>query len=337
MLRRFVPFRRMLAVALAGVALGACSGATKDATAPSTQSGVELTPSQSHDFTLSSTNVPFSYDGGVFAPATQTVNASGLIALAMGYVVVGKIQYQPSNIKNWLTVRMRPRGKVIEITFTPRFVQGTDLGGLTALVPVTIPGASNNPQVIRVTVGDLGCPVSADLAYPSQNYLIGAMQDTDCVYDLRYTYDTPDWFSGYGGPNTPFDLYTVMVPANASFTVTDIGGCHGGGGTLCDPMLWLWDPSLNRVVWLNDDFFGLDSRMAFTSPYPAPHRYYILGSRCCGGNGAGNYGTYSINIYDNSVGSPPALSVGVTEPVLKSAEDLRNYIRTKQQRLPRQQ
>jgi len=298
--RRFVPFRRMLAVALTGVALGACSGATKDATAPSTQSAVELTSSQSHDFTLSSHSVSFTYDNGTFSPVTQTIQASGLITLAMGYVLIGKIQYQPGNITNWLTVRMRPRGGVIEITFTPRWQPGIELGGLTAVVPIHVPGASNNPQIVTVSLGEVfGCPVKGSLNYPSNNNLVGDLQPgTTCQSTVL-------------AGSRVFDVYSLMVPANATFTVmmrarpSDPSGHAYPNpattvGNLYDPFLFLVDATANTVVRADDDCgrgFNsplFDSRVIWTNPDAAPKKFYLLASQFS----TNQFGTYTVDIYD---------------------------------------
>ena len=342
MLRRFVPFRRMLAVALAGVALGACSGATKDATAPSTLSQPDLTSSSSRAFTLTSRNVSFAYNEGGFSPTTQTVEASGLITLAMGYVLIGKPQYQPSNVKDWLTVRMRPRGKIIEITFTPRFAPGVDLGAY-ALVPITVPGASNNPQIVTVRVGDLlGCPISGTLAFPSLNPLVGELNaPPDCLYDFYGEEDEEDW--------TPFDSYALTVPANTQFTIL-MRGRPSDGGTSTDPYLYLWDFTNQEVVATNDDGgrgFNIprwDSKIVYTNTDAAPKLFFVLASQCCGGNGPGYYGTYSIDIYAGDY-TPPyntsaaslSVSANVTEPILKTWEAARNYAQAKELRRQGQQ
>ena len=300
MLRRFVPFRRMLAVALAGVALGACSDAAKDATAPATLSQPDLTSSSSRAFTLTSNTVSFTYDNGAFSPTTQTVNASGLIALAMGYVLIGKTQYQPSNVKDWLTVRMRPRGKVIEITFTPKVVPGVDLGGLTATVPISIPGASNNPQIITVSVGEVfGCPVKGSLDYPSNNNLVGDLQPgTTCQSEVL-------------AGERVFDVYSLMVPANATFTVMmrarpsdPSGNAYPNPattvGNLYDPFLFLVDATANTVVRYDDDCgrgFNspyYDSRVVWTNPDAAPKKFYLLASQYS----TSQFGTYTVDIYD---------------------------------------
>ena len=308
MLRSFVPFRRMLAVALAGVALGACSDATKDATAPATLSQPDLTSSSSRAFTLTSNTVSFSYSEGAFSPTTQTVNASGLIALAMGYVLIGKTQYQPSNVKDWLTVRMRPRGKVIEISFTPRVVPGVDLGGLTATVPISIPGASNNPQIITVSVGEVfGCPVKGSLAYPSNNNLVGNLQPcTTCQSTVL------------AGARV-FDVYSLMVPANATFTILmrarpsdpSCGSypCPGTTvGNLYDPYLFLVDadryaanPATSVVRYDDDCGSGFnspdwDSRMIFTNPSSSTKKYYVLASQFS----TSEFGTYTVDVYNGS-------------------------------------
>jgi len=329
MLRRFVPFRRMLAVALTGVALGACSGATEDATAPSTQAGAETTSRLSHDFTLSSRSVSFTYESPAFTPVSQTVTASGLIALAMGYVVIGKIQYEPANIRDWLTVRMRPRGEVIEITFTPRFRPGVDVGGI-ALVPISIPGASNNPQIITVRLGDvLGCPVSGTLAYPSLNPLVGTIEETDCLSD---EIDEGD---------RHFDVYALTVPAHATFTVMDRGQASNGG-ELYDPYLYLWDPVANAVVEQDDDdgdgfqspYF--DSRIIFKNLDGTPKLYYLIASQY----DWDELGTYSIDIYEGEFCAPyncgptsAALSSGasLSERALRAEAKAKKHPRAKQQ------
>jgi len=296
MLRSFVPFRRMLAVALAGVALGACSGATEDATAPATLSQPDLTSSSSRAFTLTSNTVSFSYSEGAFSPTTQTVNASGLIALAMGYVLIGKTQYEPANVKDWLTVRMRPRGKVIEITFTPKIVPGVELGGVTALVPISIPGASNNPQVITVSIGQVfGCSLKGTLVYPSLNYLLGNLQPgTTCQSNVL------------GTGSRVFDPYAITIPGGATFTVLLRGRASdpaaGSVVTHPDPWLFLVDAALNQVVWQDDDcgrgyntqFSLYDSRIVFTNPSPSPKQYFLLASQFS----TGQFGTYTMDIYN---------------------------------------
>jgi len=339
MLRRLVPFRRMLAVALAGAALGACSGAAKDATAPSTQSQPDLASASSRAFALSTASVSFTY-AGVFTPTTQTVNASGLITLAMGYVLIGKIQYQPSNIKNWLTVRMRPRGTIIEISFTPRFVPGVDLGGVTALVPISVPGASNNPQIIRVSVGEdlLGCPISGTLAFPSLNPLVGELvAPPDCLLDIYGDGDLE-----YPDDYTPIDAYAVTVPGNTTFTVM-LRGVSSDAGDMRDPYLFLWDPAVNEILEESDDDGGgihspfYDSRIVWNNESSQPKLYYLLASYCCGYRGPGDWGSYTIDIYNGVFWPPyesgvaPNASASVMEPMRRSAVEARKYAASKQQ------
>jgi hypothetical protein len=288
MFQRFVPFRRMFAMALVGVALGACSGATEDATAPSNESP-DLISAEARAFALTSHSVSFSYDEGTFTPASQTVEASGLITLAMGYVLIGKVQYEPSNIKDWLTVRMRPRGKIIEITLTPRFVPGVDLGGVSAVVPISVPGASNNPQLINVSLGEVfGCPILGTLAYPSQNPLVGNLQPgTTCQSEVL------------GTGERVFDPWAVTVPAGATFTVL-MRSESSDAGTLHDAYLFLVDPVLNAVVRQDDDCGdGLhspyyDSRIVWTNTDATSKQFYLLASQYS----LSQFGTYTIDIYN---------------------------------------
>ncbi len=332
MLRRSVPFR-MLAVALAGITLGACSGSTDDATAPS-EPDAALTAVNPLAFYTSTTNLFFDVTEGI--PASQTVGVGGLVVTTTPYVRVLSINYSPSNVKGWLRITQRPGlledGTLgVRLTFSIRSVPGL-VEGVTATVPITVPGARNGPQVITVSTNALNCPTSVGLAYPSQNGLIGNLESTDCLYDFYGEAEYPDEW-------TPFDLYTVTVPGNATFTVFN-RGVASNGGTLYDPYLYLWDPATNQVLDQDDDdgdgfqspFY--DSRIVYTNPSSQPKLFYVLASLCCGGNGPGNYGTYSIDIWEGSYypySSPVALSAGAQSDGVsfKSAEEARAYVLVK--------
>jgi hypothetical protein len=301
MLRRSVPFRRMLAVALAGVALGACSS-TKDATAPSTQAGGDLTSGTTLEFSLSASTVFFNYAEGSWNTPSQTVDISGVIVTAVPWAKLGSIQYQPSNIKNWVTVTQRAtvladRTLGVRLTITPHFVPGVDLGA-TAVIPVTIPGSTNSPQFITVTTNALNCPIAATIPYPTPtgaaSYVNGDSQPTDCTSSYF-----PDYWEGYHY----FDLYAVTVPAGHSFRL-DMFGSPSGYGTLTDPWLYLFDPASMSILAVDDDSgVGFESLINWTNTSSQDKVYYLIASQYYPPS---EYGTYRLQVTDLGVGASAA-------------------------------
>jgi hypothetical protein len=297
-------------VVLAGIVLGACSGTTENATAPSDPE-TSLTAVNPLEFHTSTTNLFFNVTGET--PAPQTVEVGGLVVTTTPYVRVLSINYSPSNVKNWIRISQRPGlledGTLgVRLTFSIRSVPGL-VEGASATVPITVPGARNGPQVITISTSALNCPVSMSLAYPSQNPLVGNLEFTDCLGALQgWEYEDEEDL-------TPFDLYTVVVPGNTTFTVFN-RGVASNGGTLYESPFY-------------------DSRIVWTNASSEPKLYYLLASVCCGGNGPGNYGTYSIDIWSGDYypyGAPSmALSAaaGGGQGVFKSAEEARRYVQLK--------
>jgi hypothetical protein len=289
MLRRSVPFR-MLAVALAGITLGACSGSTDDATAPS-EPDAALTAVNPLNFYTSTTNLSFDVTGGT--PASKTVEVGGLVVTTTPYVRVLSINYSPSNVKGWVRITQRPGlledGTLgVRLTFSIRIVPGL-VPGATATVPITVPGARNGPQVITVSTGQVfGCTIRGNLGYPSLNPLVGDLQPgTTCQSEIL------------GTGERVFDPWSVTVPAGATYTVM-MRGQASDAGSLYDPYLFLVDPVLDQVVRQDDDCGDgfqspyYDSRIVFTNPSASPKEYYLLASQFS----LSQFGTYTIDIYD---------------------------------------
>lgn len=286
MLRRSAPFR-LLAVALAGITLGACSGSTDDATAPS-EPEAALTAVNPLNFYTSTDELFFDVDGGV--PGSQTVEVGGLVVTTTPYVRVLSINYSPSNVKGWLRITQRPGlledGTLgVRLTFSIRDVPGL-AEGVTATVPITVPGARNGPQVITVTTNLLNCSVHSEIPYPTPlgatSYVQGDLQLGDCTSPL------------IAGGGKIFDLYSVTVPAERAFQL-DNRGSPTGGGTHTDLYIYLYDPMTGTVLTSDDDGgFGFDSRLVWSNTTASPKVYYLVSSHF----GSLKFGTYTFEVTD---------------------------------------
>lgn len=306
MLRRSVSFRRMLAVALAGVALGACSNSAEDTTAPA--SDANLGPVNPLNFSISTSNLFFDFTSEN-APAPQTVEVSGLVVTTTPYVRVLSINYSPSNMKDWLRITQRPAllsdGTLgVRLTFTTRYIPGLEQGA-TATVPITIPGARNGPQTITVSTNALNCAVAYTLPYPTpqgaMSFTTGDLQPTDC---------TSSYFP-YGEGYRYFDLYAVTVPAGHTFQL-DYRGDDSNAGTLSDPWLILFDPSVPGILSEDDDSgIGWDSRILWTNSTAQSKLYYlVLGAYYP----PTEFGTYRLEVTDVGISTSPSFTLKA-EPV----------------------
>lgn len=285
MLRRSVPFR-MLAVALAGITLGACSGSADDATAPS-EPDAALTALNPLAFYTSTTNLFFDVTGGI--PAPQTVEVGGLVVTTTPYVRVLSINYSPSNVKGWLRITQRPGlledGSLgVRLTFSILSVPGL-AEGASATVPITVPGARNGPQVITVNTNPLNCAISAVIPYPTPtgatSSVVGNLQVGDCTAPALLG-------------TKFFELYAVTVPADRSFRL-DNRASGSGGGSLSDAYIYLYNPVTGTIIASDDDGgAGLDSRLSWSNTSASPKLYYLLASQYC----CSQSGTYTLEVTD---------------------------------------
>jgi hypothetical protein len=293
----------MFAVALAGLALGACSNATEDATAPST-SEAELSGVNPLNFWKSTSNLFFDVTGGG-TPAAQVVEVGGIVVTTTPYVRVLGITYSPSNVKDWLRITQRPGlledGTLgVRLTFTVRQVPGLDLGA-TATVPITVPGARNGPQTITVTTNPLNCAVASQIPYPTPigatSYVLGDLQVGDCTAPALLG-------------SKFFDLYSVLVPADRSFRL-DNRGAPSGAGTHTDLYIYLYDPMTGTIIASDDDGgAGFDSRLFWSNTSGSPKLYYLISSQYC----CGQSGTYTFEVTDLGSASTSAPMLMLPEP-----------------------
>jgi hypothetical protein len=292
----------MLAVALAGITLGACSGTADDATAPS-EPEAALTAVNPLNFYTSTTNLFFAVGEGI--PAPQTVEVGGLVVTTTPYVRVLSINYSPSNVKGWLRITQRPGlledGTLgVRLTFSIRSVPGL-AEGVSATVPITVPGARNGPQVITVGTSALNCSVQSEIPYPEgegTSFALGNLQPGDCTSSLI---EEGEKF---------FDLYSVTVPANRSFRL-DNRGSPSGGGTLTDPYIYLYDPMTGTVIDSDDDGgIGFDSQLYGENSSGSPKVYYLVASHYC----CGQSGTYTFEVRDDGPANTTAAFSRRAEP-----------------------
>ncbi len=212
------------------LALGACGGESAPTTADPVPPVAGL---GTRDVTLSRTHMSFSYNTitrslNPVAPGEDEVLVGGLIALA-SIANVGPITY-PTASNAWLTfersvdipsrswrLRFRPEGLLLPA------------GVHTALVPIIVPGALNNPQILTVTM--VACDLTNCLSAGSD--VLGSLSTTDPTWGRGSSLAAP---GGYA-----YDDYRLFVLPGQTLSVHMIGSpCGNPAQTLSDPYTYIF-------------------------------------------------------------------------------------------------
>lgn len=278
-------FRSSSATLLAAslLALGACGGenapTAPDPTPPATGLGTR-------DITLSRTHMSFSYNTitrslNPVAPGEDEVLVGGLIALA-SIANVGQISY-PTASNAWLTfersvdipsrswrLRFRPEGLLLPA------------GVHTALVPIIVPGALNNPQILTVTM--VACDLTNCLSAGSD--VLGSLSNTDPTWSRGSNLNAP------GGYN--YDDYRLFVLPGQTLQVHMIGSpCSNPDQTLSDPYTYIFYQGA-EVDSDDDSGCGYNS-ISYVTNGSAVAREYLLRAT---NYSTGQLGTYRIIVTD---------------------------------------
>ena len=111
--------------------------------------------------------------------------------------------------------------------------------------------------------------------------------------DTDYTMSVGDTFSGRLHRNHDSDWVAISLTAGQTYTIS-LAGVGGGGGTLFDPILRIYDSSGSFITFDNDGGSGRDSQLTFTAT--ASGTYYIS----AGAFYNGSAGSYTIGVTDIS-------------------------------------
>lgn len=124
--------------------------------------------------------------------------------------------------------------------------------------------------------------------------------------DVQYNADT-DWIA-------------IDLEAGRTYTF-DLSGAGGGGGTLVNPQLWLYNGSGSLITWDDDNGPGTDSRITYTAA--ASGRFYLVAASSITGTG-----TYRLSaaVEPRAAVDPdgPVSSSTPTDPLFPSQWHLHN-------------
>ena len=298
---RFTRLFSAITLVAAATVLGSCGQSSAPTAASTTDPSAALGP---REYTLAPSFI--SWDRGlVGAPIptdTKTVLIGGIIPLA-SYPSFGDPVYT-GGPGNWLDINtapnfsLNPMGWIVSFKLKPS-AQFLPEGSYTATIPVMVPAATNNPQMITVS---FGCPNQLVVNGP---YREGALTDATPRWTKSSTYNT----SG----NAPFQDWCVNVPAATTVYVWMQGGypgCIGQttyGYTLYDAYEYVFTRPGNSYVTQDDDAgCGYDSIVTITN----------------GGSGTQQYVTRATNFSDSYRGTY-RIQARTTYPVFTDYYSLR--------------
>ncbi|MDU8910580.1 calcium-binding protein [Aestuariicoccus sp. MJ-SS9] len=102
------------------------------------------------------------------------------------------------------------------------------------------------------------------------------------------------------------DWFAVSLETGFAYSI-ELSGADGGGGTLPDPYLELYDPDGIFVAW-SDDFANLDSRLVYSPPTAGT--YFIDAAEY--GDGTG---TYTVSVENLGADLPASILTTATLPL----------------------
>lgn len=235
--------RRISATALVAAAtlLASCGEP-----APTT-STTDVASAGVREFSMSTHNMNFLWVSGN-APATQTMSIGGLIALA-SYPNLGKPTFFPVTNKTWLTFTTTPRFKnnswQFDFTVSPT---GLSDGLYTASIPVTVVGASNNPQLLTIAFA---------ICSTNNCLFLGDSRLTTISVGPTFNWFANDYFSAGGYYYYEYRLF--LLPGQTAW-IHEKSSSFGGGATIGDPTVAIFNyPSFSAVGYDDDSCAGLSS------------------------------------------------------------------------------
>lgn len=257
--------RISVALAITGTLLVSACG-----TEPTAESPTPINASVSGaTFSLQPSVVSWSKTSSAPVPTTtQSVVIAGTIA-ATSYPVFGQTQWL-GGASGWVTrsapvFSKSPLGWRVTFQLNAGVVSTLPIGSYSAQIPVSVPGASNNPQVITVQLAVLdNIPISGTLVPGVQLPVV-------------LTSNSPR-FGGSTDPNlnpngSKYALaFRLVLQAGQSVWVRHTGNY--------DPYLYVWrEPaSVANYIGSWDDACGLDSSFFIANNTGSTQSYLIYGS-----------------------------------------------------------
>jgi|CXWL01.1.fsa_nt_gi hypothetical protein len=250
-----------------------------------------ITPAQ-----LSWTRIP----NGPMPKDSLIALISGLIAVG-GYPQFGAIQYSggpsqqsatpgPGAYGDWLDMSTRPNLSRSPLGW--RFVfklkpnaASFPIGRYIATIPVTVGGASNNPQSIVVVFNHCDNCLFVD------DYRDGELTAGDPRWNWSNTYNN----SG----NFAYDDWSAFVPPFTTVAIIVEGGdCLGGPYNHQDNTLTAWTvPGLSFVDGDDDGYCSNDPIIFITNSSPTMTEYLVRASGFDAFGGSRFAGTYRIHMF----------------------------------------
>jgi serralysin len=133
-----------------------------------------------------------------------------------------------------------------------------------------------------------------------------------------YTIDVGETFTGDISSGVDEDWVRVILTEGQSYTI-GVSGVDGGGGTLSDPYLKVYDATSTLQGSDDDGGGGFDSQLTFTAG--SSGIYYIAASGLGGG-----IGTYTISITESNAPEPDPGDPGTGEGGVASYDQLARYL-----------
>lgn len=237
---------------------------------------------------------------------TRTVLIGGVIA-AGGYPSFGAPQYS-GGATGWFEMSTTPNFSRDPLgwRFTFRLrpsAQSLPIGSYTAQIPVNVPAARNNPQMITVSFTNCG------------NCLLPGIQSAGSL-----TGASPI----FGGGNDPatnpggfkyYQAFRLFLDPGQSTYIRNLGAT-GGYGTLNDPYLYVWQEpaSVGTFLGSNDDSCGTLNSSIFVQNSSGTRQSYLVYSSHFSSL---RTGTTVLWLSNSACGTPP----GGTPGVLRDAGD----------------
>jgi hypothetical protein len=251
-----------------------------------------ITPAQ-----LSWTRIP----NGPMPKDSLITIISGLIAVG-GYPQFGAIQYSGSPSAGQPNLGPGAYGDWLEMVKTPnlsrsplgwRFVfklkpnaTNFPIGRYVATIPVTVGGASNNPQTITVVYNH------CDNCLYLGDERLAALTPQDLSWSRTTTFGTPP--GGY-----PYDDWKVFVPPFTTVIVDMIGECDASRPDVSheDVYLYAWTtPTVpGQSAYTSDDDGGsCNNSRIFLTNGGATLREFLVRATSFSSSGSRQYGAYRI-------------------------------------------
>lgn len=272
-------FRRICATALvASVALlAACSESAT--TTPTNDADLAV---GTREFEITPNNPTWTKQPADPLPTdARTVLISGLIAVA-SYPQFGTPVY--TGTSGWLDMNLAPNfsrtplGWVVTFRLKPS-AAALPIGRYTATIPVTVPAAVNNPQVITVVYSNCdNCLFIGD----NRN---ASLTNGDPTWNRNSTFNNTGSYH--------YDDWRIFVPANTTVRVDMIGSpCGNPNYTLSDPYQYVFTTSNIYITQDDDGGCGYNSILYITNSTGTQQEYLLRATEYS----AGQLGTYNIAV-----------------------------------------